>query len=161
MTSLLVVAGEASGDLHGARLLVHLRRNRPDVTAFGLGGGELARAGLEKVAESAEITVVGITEVLRVLRRARQIFRQLLAEVDRLQVDAEDLLQPEQQGGEGQRVEVEVTPQLHVAGDAPLAKAARHRFGDQPDHRGGEVVVECEVRRRDRPSSAAPAPPRG
>jgi lipid-A-disaccharide synthase len=83
MTSLLVVAGEASGDLHGARLLAHLRGRRPDLEAFGLGGGELARAGLEKVAESAEITVVGIAEVLRVLRRAREIFRQLLTEVER------------------------------------------------------------------------------
>jgi lipid-A-disaccharide synthase len=83
MTSLLVVAGEASGDLHGARLLAHLRRLRPELAAFGLGGSELAGAGLEALAESAEITVVGITEVLSVLPRARQIFHRLLAEVDR------------------------------------------------------------------------------
>ena len=38
---LLVVAGEASGDLHGARLLTELRRRVPDLAAFGLGGDEM------------------------------------------------------------------------------------------------------------------------
>ena len=80
---LLVVAGEASGDLHAARLLAELRRLVPDVEPFGLGGDELAAAGLERIADSSEISVVGITEALRVLRRAREIFAELLAEVDR------------------------------------------------------------------------------
>lgn len=84
-TELLVVAGEASGDLHGARLLAELRRLVPEVEAFGLGGGELAAAGLERLADSAEISVVGLTEALRILPRARQIFERILAEVDRRQ----------------------------------------------------------------------------
>jgi lipid-A-disaccharide synthase len=80
---LLVVAGEASGDLHGARLISELRRLRPDLATFGLGGDELLAAGLQPVAHSAEVAVVGITEVLRVLPRIRQVFAALLAEVDR------------------------------------------------------------------------------
>lgn len=80
---LLVVAGEASGDLHGARLVSELRRLEPDLTVFGLGGDELRAAGLDPVAHSAEISVVGITEVLRILKRAREIFDLLLREVDR------------------------------------------------------------------------------
>jgi len=80
---LLVVAGEASGDLHGARLIAELKGMIPGLRTFGLGGGEMRRAGCETVADSAEISVVGITEVLRVLSRARQIFRAILAEVDR------------------------------------------------------------------------------
>ncbi len=79
----LIVAGEASGDLHAARLLQALRQLRPDLAAFGMGGGELEAAGFDLVAASSEISVVGITEVLGILRRARQIFHQLLAEVDR------------------------------------------------------------------------------
>jgi lipid-A-disaccharide synthase len=80
---LLVVAGEASGDLHGARLISELRRRVPDLKAFGLGGDEMRAAGLEAVAHSSEISVVGITEVLKILPRARQIFAALLREVDR------------------------------------------------------------------------------
>ncbi len=85
---LLVVAGEASGDLHGARLIEALRELAPGpgldtLETFGLGGAEMRRAGCATVADSAEISVVGITEALRVLGRARQIFAALLAEVDR------------------------------------------------------------------------------
>jgi lipid-A-disaccharide synthase len=83
MSELLVVAGEASGDLHAARLLAALRRLRPDLRVFGLADEEVAAAGAELVARSSEIAVVGITEVLKVIPRARQIFRSLLAETAR------------------------------------------------------------------------------
>ncbi|MEM6457575.1 MAG: lipid-A-disaccharide synthase, partial [Acidobacteriota bacterium] len=75
---LMIVAGEASGDLHGARLLTALRARRPALRAVGLGGDELRAAGLETVADSAEISVVGIVEVLKIYRRAKQIFDQLV-----------------------------------------------------------------------------------
>lgn len=80
---LLIVAGEASGDLHGARMLSELLSLSPDTHAFGLGGKELKAAGMELLADSAEISVVGITEVMRVLPRAKEIFRQILQEVER------------------------------------------------------------------------------
>jgi len=80
---LLVVAGEASGDLHGARLLTELRDLVPNLRAFGLGGNELRDAGLDLIARSSEISVVGITEAMRILPRARDIYHRLLAEVDR------------------------------------------------------------------------------
>jgi lipid-A-disaccharide synthase len=83
MSSLLMVAGEVSGDLHAARLLSELRRRLPSLDAFGMGGSELEAAGLERIANSAEISVVGITEVLKIYSRAKQLFSELLAEVDR------------------------------------------------------------------------------
>lgn len=80
---LLVVAGEASGDLHGARLIAELKELAPGLETFGLGGDEMRRAGCDTLADSTEISVVGITEALRVFGRARQIFAALLSEVDR------------------------------------------------------------------------------
>jgi lipid-A-disaccharide synthase len=80
---LLVVAGEASGDLHGARLISELRLRVPGLAAFGLGGDEMRAAGLQSVAHSSEVAVVGITEVLKVLPRIREVFADLLHEVDR------------------------------------------------------------------------------
>jgi lipid-A-disaccharide synthase len=81
---LLLVAGEASGDLHAARLLTEIRRLRPEVRAFGFGGGEVRAAGLEAVSDE-DIAVVGIVEVLKVLKKAKQVFCQILDEVDRRQ----------------------------------------------------------------------------
>ncbi|HEX5718983.1 MAG TPA: lipid-A-disaccharide synthase [Thermoanaerobaculia bacterium] len=89
---LLVVAGEASGDLHGARLVSELRRLVPGLVTFGLGGDELQAAGLQSVAHSSEVAVVGITEVLRVLPRIKQVFAALLREVDRRRPDAAVLI---------------------------------------------------------------------
>lgn len=80
---LLAVAGEASGDLHAARLLAELARIEPGLSVFGLGGDEMRAAGVSTVADSSEISVVGLIEVWKILPRARQIFAELLAEVDR------------------------------------------------------------------------------
>ncbi|MEM9290585.1 MAG: lipid-A-disaccharide synthase [Acidobacteriota bacterium] len=76
---LLMVAGEASADLHGARLLTELKKILPSQQAFGLGGEELRKAGLEVVSDE-DIAVVGIVEVLRVLGRARRVRDRLLEE---------------------------------------------------------------------------------
>ncbi len=76
---LLVVAGEASGDQHGARLLRELKRLRPGLRAFGLGSTELAAEGVDLVADSREISVVGISEALGILPRAKEIQDLLVA----------------------------------------------------------------------------------
>ncbi len=65
------------------RLISELRRRVPGLTAFGLGGDEMRAAGLQPVAHSSEVAVVGITEVLKVLPRIREVFADLLHEVDR------------------------------------------------------------------------------
>jgi lipid-A-disaccharide synthase len=64
---LLISAGEASGDQHGARLLEALRKRRPDLSAFGMGGPRLAAAGLSVIVPSERLSVVGISEVLEKL----------------------------------------------------------------------------------------------
>lgn len=74
---ILVVAGEASGDVLGGDLLRALRAQRPGVRAFGMGGQRLAEAGLERLFDASEISVVGITEVLPRLPRIWRVFRAL------------------------------------------------------------------------------------
>jgi len=80
---LLIVAGEASGDLHGSLLLAELGALVPGLATFGLGSDRMQAAGCELLADSREIAVVGLTEALRILPRAFEILRMLLAEVDR------------------------------------------------------------------------------
>lgn len=59
---MMIVAGEASADLHGARLLRALRRRIPDLACFGIGGPSLEKAGAEILFKAADLAVVGITE---------------------------------------------------------------------------------------------------
>jgi lipid-A-disaccharide synthase len=76
---ILIVAGEASGDVLGGDLLRVLRSRRPELRAFGMGGPRLVDAGLDCLFTSSEISVVGFTEVLPRLPRIFRVFRALLA----------------------------------------------------------------------------------
>jgi lipid-A-disaccharide synthase len=62
--SILIVAGEASGDLHGSKVVEALRQMDPQVRIVGMGGNHLQRAGAEVLIDSSRLAVVGITEVL-------------------------------------------------------------------------------------------------
>ncbi len=73
----LLVAGEASGDLHGADLLRALRARAPDVEVFGLGGEQLRAAGMRTVADSAEVATVGVVEGIGRLRALVRVYRTL------------------------------------------------------------------------------------
>ncbi len=81
--SLLVVAGEASADAHGARVLERLGRLLPSVECFGLGLQQLGAAGLSAVADADVLRVVGISEALRKLPKIRGVFKRVLEEVRR------------------------------------------------------------------------------
>jgi len=58
-----IVAGEASGDQHGAKLVTAMQKKNPALFFCGIGGPELRRAGVRIVVDASELTVVGITEV--------------------------------------------------------------------------------------------------
>ncbi|MGB8933156.1 MAG: lipid-A-disaccharide synthase [Anaeromyxobacteraceae bacterium] len=74
---ILIVAGEASADLHAARALEQLRRLRPGLRAFGVGGPALRDAGLEALYPAEEICVMGLGEVLPRIPRILAILRGL------------------------------------------------------------------------------------
>src|SRR6202047_1937316 len=61
--SLLLSAGEASGDMYAARLATALKQ-RADVEIFGMGGPQMRAAGVDIVTDYSEVSVVGITEIL-------------------------------------------------------------------------------------------------
>ena len=62
--SLLLSAGEASGDMYTARLATALKQ-RLDVMLFGMGGPQMRAAGVEIITDYSEVAVVGITEILK------------------------------------------------------------------------------------------------
>ncbi len=74
----MIVAGEASGDLHGANLVKAMRRLQPDLDFCGIGGDELAAAGVDVLFDAHRLAVVGLVEVLAHLRdiiAARRILK--------------------------------------------------------------------------------------
>ena len=73
----LLVAGEASGDLHGADVLTALRARLPDVEVFGLGGERLRAAGMHTVADAGEVATVGVLEGVGRLRTLVRVYRAL------------------------------------------------------------------------------------
>ncbi len=80
----MIIAGEASGDLHGARVVEAMRQRAPDLLFFGIGGKALEAAGVRILVEAATLSVVGITEVfaklpnlLRGMRCAKRALKQL------------------------------------------------------------------------------------
>lgn len=60
----MIVAGEASGDMHGANLVRAIRQRAPHLRFCGMGGTELAQAGVELLCDAAKLAVVGAVEVL-------------------------------------------------------------------------------------------------
>ena len=61
----MIIAGEASGDLHGANLIRHMRAQAKRPLFFcGIGGQAMRRAGAKILVEASELSVVGITEVI-------------------------------------------------------------------------------------------------
>ncbi len=74
----LVVAGEASGDHHGGRLLSEMTRLCPALESFAAGGPELEAAGARIVVPMEHLNVIGFFEVASRLPRIYRAYRSLL-----------------------------------------------------------------------------------
>ncbi len=80
MPRILIVTGEASGDLHGGNLATALRLLRPDVQILGAGGPKMKAAGVELIPGIERLDVVGMVgwKQLRAAWRNYVILKRLL-----------------------------------------------------------------------------------
>ena len=79
--SVVIVAGEASGDLHGAHVVTALRKRYPGIKVHGAGGRAMLAAGAELAVKSETLSVMGFTAVfakIPVILRAMARLRRLL-----------------------------------------------------------------------------------
>lgn len=83
MTTILIVAGEPSGDLHGARLARALREAEPGVRLIGAGGPKMRAAGVDLCVETTRHAVTGIVEVLGGLSEFRRWHHRLVQTVQK------------------------------------------------------------------------------
>lgn len=77
MREILILAGEASGDLHGAILAERLRVLRPELSLAGTGGARMRIAGVEMIEEHEG--VVGFLEVIRHIPAHLRLLKRLKA----------------------------------------------------------------------------------
>ena len=64
MTKVMICAGEASGDLHGASVADALKKMQPEIELLGMGGSNMRTAGVEIVYDIADIGVMGFFELI-------------------------------------------------------------------------------------------------
>jgi lipid-A-disaccharide synthase len=76
----LVVAGEASGDLHASRLIREIKKLRDDIHFFGLGGDRMAEEGADLLYTPKDLDIVGFQEALVKLGKVRRVMNDLARE---------------------------------------------------------------------------------
>lgn len=76
----MIVAGEASGDMHGAHLAHALLERAPEARLFGMGGTMMKEAGVHLLFNPTSISAMGFVEVLKSV----QVFRRLLGRFETL-----------------------------------------------------------------------------
>jgi lipid-A-disaccharide synthase len=75
----MIVAGEASGDLHGGYLVRAMRHIDPSLSFYGMGGKGMRAEGVELLADAADMAVMGLTEVLFKLGAILRVMHRLKA----------------------------------------------------------------------------------
>jgi lipid-A-disaccharide synthase len=73
----LIMSGEASGDLHGANLARELRKQDPSLALYGVGSKNMRESGVRMLADASAISVVGATEVLTHFGAIYRVFSRL------------------------------------------------------------------------------------
>jgi lipid-A-disaccharide synthase len=77
----MIVAGEASGDKHGASLALALKHLNPEIEyeLFGSGGEEMRTAGVETLVDARDVGIIGVPEIARAFARLYRAYRTLLS----------------------------------------------------------------------------------
>ncbi|MBI3279871.1 MAG: lipid-A-disaccharide synthase [Acidobacteria bacterium] len=75
---ILVSAGEASGDLYASQLVIAIRARAPETGFFGCAGPRLTAAGVCRVIDAGELSVVGLLEVVTHIPRIFRLYRRMV-----------------------------------------------------------------------------------
>jgi len=86
--SILIVAGEVSGDLHAAKVVSAVKEHSPETAFWGIGGDDMRAEGVELLEHTDQMSVMGLVEVLKHYRFLKSVFDKILFEVDRRKPDA-------------------------------------------------------------------------
>lgn len=75
---ILIVAGEASGDLHGSSLIRELKNVNSQLQFFGIGGDRMKKEGMELIYDIGKLSIMGFFEVLKNLGLIREVMKSMV-----------------------------------------------------------------------------------
>lgn len=84
--NVLIIAGEASGDLHGASLIRELKKIDSSLKIFGVGGNKMLAEGMELIYHIDKMAFLGFVEVVKHLPFIKKVQRDLIDEVKKRNV---------------------------------------------------------------------------
>ncbi len=85
---LYIIAGEASGDLHGANLIHHLRaRSSAELEIYGVGGDKIRETGALGFFDLAHFHVTGITAAIKKLPQYQKASKVIFSDIQRVRPD--------------------------------------------------------------------------
>jgi len=87
-TRLYILAGEASGDMHAANLLHHLKAKQDNLVVRGVGGDLLEAEGMHLTRHIRDTNFMGFVEVVKHLRTIRRLFKAIKADIMGFQPNA-------------------------------------------------------------------------
>ena len=76
--NILIVAGEASGDLHGSALISELKKIDPSINVFGIGGEKMKKSGMIILFSIEKLAFLGFTEVIKHIPFIKKVQREIL-----------------------------------------------------------------------------------
>jgi lipid-A-disaccharide synthase len=86
-TKIFIAAGEPSGDLHAARLVKEIKSLEPSIIFMGIGGSNMASAGVRLFRRTDELAIVGFSYVLKHFKKIKEMFDFFLANVEKEKPD--------------------------------------------------------------------------
>ena len=82
-----LLAGEASGDVLGARLMATLRAQRPDIRFAGIGGPRMSEEGFETLFPMKDLAVMGLVEILPRIRHLSRRLNEAVTQIGHIKPD--------------------------------------------------------------------------
>jgi lipid-A-disaccharide synthase len=76
---IVIIAGEASGDLHGSSLVKELKKINSNLEIFGIGGDKMKREGVELIFHIDKLSFMGFFEVIKNLRLIREVMKSMVS----------------------------------------------------------------------------------
>lgn len=84
--TLMIIAGEASGDLHGSALVENLKLKHEDLRIVGIGGDRMKRAGMDTIYHIKDLAFLGFTEIIKHIPFIKRVQNKLLQTIKKYKI---------------------------------------------------------------------------